>query len=704
MTWATPERRVRFAWQLLLASGLAVFAERALGRWLAAEVTVLAAVPHLPLMASLLGLGLGCARGRDCRRLFPWFPGVFGLLCLLVAYGEPLGLARLRLPVQPTFLWSSGRVLPGVEVAKGFGVLAGFAALTVLAFAALGEKIGELFDAFPALTAYTVSVSASLLAVLVFSAVTFLRWPPLLWVAVAAGVGLWLFRRPLPLVVLAVTVALVAAAPSAGRWSPYGRIDFEPLLLPEQDGVGALVQVGYVLDVNRDSRLRALDLSDGFRDKHQGIFRQPAYRHANLVHNLPFRLATATGRVLLVGAGLGNDVAAALRRGATRVDAVEIDPTILELEQRFHPEEPYAGGRVRAVVADGRTFLRWGETRYDLIVFASPAAYPLTSWLSPLRPGYSLYTVEGLREALGRLAPRGVLALSFDAGAGEEVGERLVQTIREAWGREPLALHNGQDAGVVVLAGPGLDVAAASHLAGLLPWSPRFPGGQRIRSATDDWPVFSASPPEQPLARLVVMALLLVVAGLLVAVTSRRRAPGYDWHMFLLGAAFVLVGGKSLTALSLLFGSTWAVDSAVIAGILLTILAANGTVVHYPGIGPAAGYGCLAGSLLVSYLAGMGWLATWPFPWQAIVGGLAAWLPIFFAGLVFARSFRRTRDASGALAANMFGALAGTVVLEYAWLSMGLGSLTLLALALYGFSWLTLAFRGWRLSLAGGGA
>jgi hypothetical protein len=174
--------------------------------------------------------------------------------------------------------------------------------------------------------------------------------------------------------------------------------------------------------------------------------------------------------------------------------------------------------------------------------------------------------------------------------------------------------------------------------------------------------------------------------------------------MFLLGAAFVLVGVKSLAALSLLFGSTWLVDSAVTAGILLTILAANGTVVHYPGTGPAASYGCLAASLFASYAVGMGWLNAWPFPGQAIVGGLSSWLPIFFAGLVFANSFRRTRDASGALAANMFGALAGGVVLEYAWPALGLGSLTLLALGLYGLAWLALAFRGWRLSLAGGGA
>jgi hypothetical protein len=43
----------------------------------------------------------------------------------------------------------------------------------------------------------------------------------------------------------------------------------------------------------------------------------------------------------------------------------------------------------------------------------------------------------------------------------------------------------------------------------------------------------------------------------------------------------------------------------------------------------------------------------------------------------------------------MFGALIGGM-LEYSSMALGIRSLTLLALLLYGLSWLTLAFRGWR--------
>jgi hypothetical protein len=72
-------------------------------------------------------------------------------------------------------------------------------------------------------------------------------------------------------------------------------------------------------------------MSEAFRRQHPVISSHPMYQHADLVYNLPFRLAPAAERVLVVGAGTGNDVAAALRNGARMVDAVEIDPTILAL-------------------------------------------------------------------------------------------------------------------------------------------------------------------------------------------------------------------------------------------------------------------------------------------------------------------------------------------------------------------------------------
>ena len=55
--------------------------------------------------------------------------------------------------------------------------------------------------------------------------------------------------------------------------------------------------------------------------------------------------ADSPGAVLMIGAGSGNDVAVALARGATSVDAVEIDDHLLDVG-RTHPDRPYDDPRV----------------------------------------------------------------------------------------------------------------------------------------------------------------------------------------------------------------------------------------------------------------------------------------------------------------------------------------------------------------------
>jgi predicted membrane-bound spermidine synthase len=72
---------------------------------------------------------------------------------------------------------------------------------------------------------------------------------------------------------------------------------------------------------------------------------------------------------LIVGTGMGNDVAAARRRGASQVDAVEIDPEIIGLGPALRPEHPYTSPRVRVINHDARSFFAPADGQYDMIVF-----------------------------------------------------------------------------------------------------------------------------------------------------------------------------------------------------------------------------------------------------------------------------------------------------------------------------------------------
>jgi len=77
---------------------------------------------------------------------------------------------------------------------------------------------------------------------------------------------------------------------------------------------------------------------------------------------------------------------------------------------------------------------------------------------------------------------------------------------------------------------------------------------------------------------------------------------------------------------------------------------------------------------------------------KILAATLVLCLPVFFAGIVFVRSFAQAGFRGEALGSNLFGALAGGL-LEATSFWFGLRFLLLLAGALYLASWLTLSGR-----------
>ena len=129
---------------------------------------------------------------------------------------------------------------------------------------------------------------------------------------------------------------------------------------------------------------------------------------------LPYHLQ-APGEVLILGAGGGADILQAYFHAAGQIDAVELDPLVIELVRgRF---DEFSGGlltreNVRIQIAEARGFLQRNDRRYDLIQvplldsFATAAA-----GVHGLNENY-LYTVETLQLALSRLDDGGYLALT----------------------------------------------------------------------------------------------------------------------------------------------------------------------------------------------------------------------------------------------------------------------------------------------------
>src|SRR5262245_27985747 len=120
-------------------------------------------------------------------------------------------------------------------------------------------------------------------------------------------------------------------------------------------------------------------------------------------------------RVLVLGSGAGSDVLQALYHSASMIEAVELNPGVIDLVQdRFgaFSGQPYSQPQVRLHLGEARGFIAATDNRYDLIQIALVDAFGASSaGLYALSESY-LYTVESLQAYLARLVPGGYLSIT----------------------------------------------------------------------------------------------------------------------------------------------------------------------------------------------------------------------------------------------------------------------------------------------------
>ncbi|MBI4483579.1 MAG: hypothetical protein HY652_11910 [Acidobacteria bacterium] len=145
-------------------------------------------------------------------------------------------------------------------------------------------------------------------------------------------------------------------------------------------------------------------------------------------------------RILVIGAGGGRDVLAALVFQQNSVDAVEINSLVARvLGERFRD---FAGHllehpRVRFYVEDGRNFVRRSPTSYDLIQLSLVDTWAASAAGALALTENTLYTQEAMEDYLDHLTEEGILSISrwYYVPRPSEV-LRLVTTALEALGRK----------------------------------------------------------------------------------------------------------------------------------------------------------------------------------------------------------------------------------------------------------------------------
>jgi SAM-dependent methyltransferase len=430
--------RDRPAFDLFLISWLVLFLELACIRWFPSHVLFLTFFTNTVLLASFVGMSVGCLVARRPTRFLRQTPY---LLAVALTTGLAVDLSSGTLQrifdvgnqANPDVVYFGtesitenplGFTIP-IEVVGGL-----FFVLIAITLVGPGQEMGRAFNRVEnRTTAYSANLLGSLVGIGMFAACSYLQLAPVVWFGAIALVIAYLLLRNdpnapvmpaapsgpydlgeqnqpvqpsqfMPILVLiaslAVTVFTSGFFDAKGfqtAWSPYYRIDYEAKtrtiatnqishqsMFPIDTPAVAPYSLPYLFQ-------RDLKAKDG----------QPAWQ--------PFK------RVLIIGAGSGNDVARALQwiPKDAKVDAVEIDPVIQRIGKYNHPDKPFADDRVTVYLNDGRNFLREAPAEtYDLVVFALIDSLVLQSGYSTLRLESYLFTLQSFQDVRRVLKPTGV--------------------------------------------------------------------------------------------------------------------------------------------------------------------------------------------------------------------------------------------------------------------------------------------------------
>jgi predicted RNA methylase len=685
---------------LFLISFLSLYFEMIFIRWTPAEVKVLAYFTNFILIASVFGLGLGCLMAKRKWNTLSLLPPYFLATVFVVFFFKRI---KIGLPSGDTLLLLGEGGIPTVNL---YVALILFYLTISILFVPFGQKTGRLINMLPPLQAYGANILGSLAGVIIFFLISMKNLSAPSWFIIGiAGLSpfFWGNKRRLLIYVLsfAPTLCLIFLMSQASLWSPYNKVTTSPMKL-ELDPPSIVLEFS---KPRKPEKIVELPREVGFNVHISNVFYQyildlspstvtdkPYLKPYQKQYDYPYKLANLLGNledVLIVGAGTGNDAAGALRQGAKRVDVVEIDPILVELGKRFHPENPYQDDRISIFIDDARSFMKKTPKKYDLVVFGLLDSHQVFSCMSNARLDSFVYTVESFQDVSHILKDNGILSVNFALGDDVSVN-RMYGMIKKSFDMVLFSLPNH-------FRPVGVQFLAANH-GGL-----RTPKGDdyevlmdptrnnTIPLSTDDWPFFYMKRKAIPMEYMLVILLTILVSFFMAYPII--KGGGWYFHFFFLGSAFMLLETRSITSLALLYGSTWIVNSTVIGAILLMILLSTFFVSIFRPRKVGVFYCLLFASLVVSYLVPLRVFLNLSPSLKFSLSSILFSCPIFMAGIVFAIFFRDTPHRDKALAFNLIGLVAGGLS-EYASLVTGFRYLLILVFLMYLASYLIGLKRG----------
>jgi len=660
---------------IAVTAGLGLFFELMIIRLHSSFFQIFAFFKNISLLSCLLGLGVGYFLGKKKIYSLKWVLPLLTLQVCLMFFmkNTPIG-PFLQNPV--TEQWAMGQSYASgiIQFLIIYSFLIMIFVFNAMAFVPLGHLVSNLMSLQEKLLSYSWNLIGSLSGIILFALMSLFWTPPSLWFLVGFLIMIFLQKKDfsnllLSSISLIVILFLFIVPKDINKedfYSPYQIISVEHNSNASEGGISILA-----------SNLWFQATHDFRKQEGWGSY------------SMPFKIVQKVPKnILVVGSGTGNDVAYALGENIKSIDAVEIDPVIIELGKKYHPQNPYASKKVNIIQNDARNFIRHTNKKYDLIIYGLLDSHTSLSGKGGIRLDSYVYTINAFREAKKILSDDGYISLSFSVSI-ESLGVKIFQMLEEAFdGQKPKVFNYSEksdkfDEGLYTFIISKNKNKKFDYSYKNLSEVDYFNNSSiKVDNSTDDWPFFYMPRKIWPTSYLVIIFIMFISSYLFINQTARIDKSNFSFTCFFLGAGFMLIETKGITELALVYGSTWFVVSIVISFILIMAYFANLMIIKNFKIKISIIYFFILISLLIGYYVTYLDLSNLPSSFLKFIVPTVLTIPIFFSGLAFSKQLSMEKSVSIALSSNILGAIFGGL-LEYNSMYFGFRSLYLLGFAMY---------------------
>lgn len=627
--------------QIFLISFLILFLELSLIRWLGSEIISLSFFSNTILMASFFGIGVGCVFCQK-KNIFGFFPFLLLLSCLLIFLNLYIKLN------DNDIVFFQGSSSKSIIINHEY-IIAFIFIYVVLFFAILGQRLGcEFIKCKKSIDAYIFDLLGSISGVVLFALLSHLEIGVNVWISIVAV--LWLIIALIntdiklkfdkngnsKIFIIILAFFLINTEPYINKnmfWSKYYKIIIEEYYN------------GFFLYVNKTG--------------HQ-ILEKETRPESKEMYDIPYQLFDNPQyeNVLIIGAGMGNDVMFALKNGVKNIDAVEIDQKIIELGKKYNNHRTYFDSRVNVVINDGRNFIEQTSKKYDLIIFALTDSLTLSSNVANTRLESYLFTQDSLQKVKNLLNENGLVIL-YNFYRKDWIVEKIAGMLENAFDKESIILKKSHYN--AILNGNKIKDFNPKQNYGYRNEFTSIKNSENNLFPTDDWPFLYLIKPMIPVSyqKIIFFQIAVVALFLLFLFKETKKTNNIPFDMMFLGIGFMLLETKNIVNFQLLFGSTWGVNLLVFLAILISALIAALIIKNNIKIKIQYLYFLMLFTLVISLLVPLKSFIEFPSILKYILASIVSFSPILVANLIFSQTFSGEKKSALCFGLNMVGAMIG---------------------------------------------